>query len=314
MVRDAEKMLEGVLVIPDLWAILYGKDVEDDWTSDVALQKANPNMDVSISGEFLQARLRDAKMSATKQAVFRTKHLNEWVGAKNAWLNMGKWLTAPNRKPLDELKNRPCYIGLDLATKIDMSALILLFPPSADDPYYHVYGRYYLPDVRVLEEIDSNSERYRGFDNLGLLTLTVGEVVDFDVIKDDLRYFTANFDVQEIVYDPFQATQLMQEMEREGMIMVELRNTVANLSEPMKEFEALVLQGKIAHGDCPILTWHASNVVAQMDAKDNIFPRKERNENKIDGIVACLFALNRALVHDGNNGSLDDYLSNMVIA
>lgn len=313
MVRDAEKMLEGVLVIPDLWAILYGKDIEDDWTSEIALQKANPNMNVSVNSDFLQARLRDAKISARKQAVFRTKHLNEWVGAKNAWLNMAKWLQAPERLPLDSLKNRPCFIGLDLATKIDMSALILLFPPSADDPYYHVYGRYYLPDMRVLEEIDSNSERYRGFDNLGLLTLTVGEVVDFDVIKDDLRYFLANFHVKEIAYDPWQATQLAQDMEKENAVMVEVRHTVANISEPMKECEALILQGKLAHGNCPILTWHASNVVATVDKKDNIYPNKERAENKIDGMVALIMALSRAIVHNQNSDDLDNYLSNMVI-
>lgn len=313
MVRDAEKMLDGVLDIPDLWAILYGKDVEDDWTSEIALQKANPNMNVSVNGDFLQARLRDAKISARKQAVFRTKHLNEWVGAKNAWLNMAKWLSAPPRKPLESLKNRPCFIGLDLATKIDMSALILLFPPSADDPYYHVYGRYYLPDMRVLEEIDSNSERYRGFDNLGLLTLTVGEVVDFDVIKDDLRYFLANFNVKEIAYDPWQATQLAQDMEKENAVMVEVRHTVANISEPMKECEALILQGKLAHGDCPVLTWHASNVVAKVDNKDNIYPNKERAENKIDGVVALIMALSRAIVHNQNADDLDNYLNNMVI-
>lgn len=118
MVRDAEKMLDGVMDIPDLWAVLYGMDKDDDWTSEIALKKANPNMDISVSAEFLQARQRDAKMSAAKQAIFRTKHLNEWVGAKNAWLNMAKWANAPERLPLSALTGRPCFIGLDLATKL----------------------------------------------------------------------------------------------------------------------------------------------------------------------------------------------------
>lgn len=315
MVREAEKMLDGVTDIPDLWAILYGKDIDDDWTSDIALKKANPNYDVSVSGEFLLARQRDAKQSSTKQNVFRTKHLNEWVGAKNAWMNMAKWRQAPERKSLHELDGRTCYIGLDLATKIDMVATILLFPPTADDPYYHVHGRYYLPDVRVLEELDSNTERYRKFDIDGLLTLTMGEVVDFDTIKDDLREFYSRFDVQEIAYDPWQATQLAQELDKENMTMVELRHTVQNMSEPMKELEALVLQKKLAHGDCPIMTWMMSNVVATLDKKENIYPNKERAENKIDGVVALIMALGRALVHqrDMDNANIDDFLNNPII-
>ncbi|OBX41084.1 terminase large subunit [Moraxella catarrhalis] len=239
MVRDAEKMLDGVMDIPDLWAVLYGMDKDDDWTSEIALKKANPNMDISVSAEFLQARQRDAKMSAAKQAIFRTKHLNEWVGAK--------------------------------------------------------------------------TERYRAWDADSLLTLTMGEVVDFDAIKDDLREFYGRFDVQEVAYDPWQATQLAQEMEKEGMVMVELRHTVQNMSEPMKELEALVLQKRLAHGDCPILTWQASNVVATLDKKDNIYPNKERAENKIDGMVALIMALSRAIVHT-ETGNVDEFFDNMIIA
>lgn len=312
--QDAQKMLDGVLTIPDMWAILYGKDTDDAWDSDIALIKANPNYNISVSGEFLQARQRDAKTSARKQSVFRTKHLNEWVGAKNAWLNMVKWQNAPARKSLAKLENRPCFIGLDLATKIDLNALILLFPPTADDPNYHVHGRYYLPDVRVLESMDGNADRYRAWDTMGLLTLTMGEVVDFEAIKDDLREFMGRFDVRQIAYDPWQATQLAQEIEKEGATMVELRHTVQNMSEPMKELEALILQGKIAHGDCPVLTWQASNVVAVVDKKDNIYPDKERAENKIDGIVALIMALGRAKLHAQSGGNIDEYLDNMVIA
>jgi len=295
LVRDAERMLEGAIDRPDLWAMLYTIDKDDDWTDEKALIKANPNYGVSISADFLQARQRDAMQSAAKQATFRTKHLNEWVGAKNAWLNMLRWKEAPPRKSLAELEGRPCIIGLDLASKIDIAGLLLVFPPVEGDPVWHVHGRYYLPEARVVEELDSNTARYREFDALGLLTLTDGEVIEYEVIKEDLREFAGRFDVLEVAYDPWQATQLGQEMQAEGLLMVEVRQTVQNLSEPMKEVEALVLQKKLAHGDCPILTWMASNVVAKLDAKDNIYPNKERPENKIDGIVALITAMCRAI-------------------
>lgn len=309
LVRDAERMLEGVIERPDLWAMLYTIDPGDDWTSEAVLIKANPNYGISINGDFLQARQRDAMQSAAKQATFRTKHLNEWVGAKSAWLNMLRWKEAPARKSLAELDGRPCYIGLDLASKIDIAGNLLLFPPVEGDPYWHLHGRYYLPEARVIEELDSNTARYREFDALGLLTLTDGEVIDFEVIKEDLREFAGRFDVQQVAYDPWQATQLAQEMQAEGLLMVEVRQTVQNISEPMKELEALVLQRKLAHGDCPVLTWMASNVVAKLDAKDNIYPNKERPENKIDGIVAAIMALSRAIAGKQEEGpDLSDHI------
>ena len=312
LVRDSERMLEGVLKRDDLWSALYTLDEGDDWTSEDVLIKANPNYGVSIAGDFLLARQRDAMQSASKQATFRTKHLNEWVGAKNAWLNMLRWRQCPERKSLAELEGRPCFIGLDLASKIDIAGNILLFPPVADDPFWHVHGRYYLPEARVIEELDGNTDRYREFDALGLLTLTDGEVIDFEVIKEDLREFSGRFDVQQVAYDPWQATQLAQEMESEGLLMVEVRQTVQNISEPMKEVEALVLQKKLAHGDCPILTWMASNVVAKLDVKDNIYPNKERPENKIDGIVGLIMALSRAIAGE-TSMDIDSFLMNPVV-
>lgn len=313
LVRDSERMLEGVIDRPDLWPALFTIDQGDDWTSEEALRKANPNFGISISEDFLLARQRDAMQSATRQATFRTKHLNEWVGAKNAWLNMLRWKEAPSRKSLAELDGRPCFIGLDLASKIDIAGNILLFPPVESDPLWHVHGRYYLPEARVIEELDSNTARYREFDALGLLTLTDGEVIEFEVIKEDLREFAGRFDVQAVAYDPWQATQLAQEMELEGLPMVEVRQTVQNISEPMKEVEALVLQRKLAHGDCPVLTWMASNVVAKLDVKDNIYPNKERPENKIDGMVGLIMATSRAIAQ-GPQTNVNDFLDNLVIA
>lgn len=310
LVRDAERMLEGAIERPDLWAMLYTIDPGDDWTSESVLIKANPNYGISINGDFLQARQRDAMQSAAKQATFRTKHLNEWVGAKNAWLNMLRWKEAPARKSLAELEGRPCIIGLDLASKIDIAGNLLLFPPVEGDPLWHVHGRYYLPEVRVIEELDSNTARYREFDALGLLTLTDGEVIDFEVIKEDLREFAGRFDVQQVAYDPWQATQLAQEMQAEGLLMVEVRQTVQNISEPMKELEALTLRRVLAHGDCPILTWMASNVIAKLDVKDNIYPNKERPENKIDGIVGLIMAISRAIAGGESPTDLSGFLDN----
>ncbi len=314
LIRDAQKMLEGVMDMPDMWAMIYTKDEEDDWTSELALRKANPNYDISVSGDFLAARCRDAVQSARKQNTFRTKHVNEFVGAKSAWMNMSKWNQAPARLSLEALQGRPCYIGLDLATKIDVVAKVMVFPPYGDDPNYHVHGKYYIPEARLYEEGEVNSERYQEWDKLGLLTVTDGEVIQFSVIEDDIREDMATHDVQEVAYDPWQASQLAQNMENDGVTMVEIRHTVQMISEPMKETEALVLSQRWAHGDCLIMTWMISNVTATLDKKDNIYPNKERSENKIDGPVAGIMALARAMVHDQGGGNLNDFLMDPIIA
>ncbi len=190
----------------------------------------------------------------------------------------------------DDFEGEECVIGLDLASKVDIAAALKLFQR---DGHYYLFGRYYLPETAVENGVNS---QYDGWNRRGLLTVTPGSVIDFDVIKDDLRSDAARFNVREVPFDPWQATQIATEMEREGLPMVEYRQTVQNMSEPLKQLEALVLSGKLHHNGDPILTWMVSNVVCHTDAKDNIYPRKERPENKIDGVVAACMALGRMAV------------------
>ncbi len=292
----AIKVLEGTLKDDELFAIIYTIDEDDDWTTEEALRKANPNFGVSVMEDYLLSRQRTAMQSASQQNTFKTKHLNIWVGARNAWMNMIAWGKCPPRKTLPELAGRRCFIALDLASKVDVAAQLLIFPPTAEDPIWHVHGRYYLPEDVVEEKATSNHSHYATWAQQGLITLTPGNVIDYEYIMDDLRDFLSRFDVAEVPYDPWQATQLATQMLAEGAPMVEMRQTVQNLSEPMKQMEALVLSKQFAHGNCPVLTWMVSNVVAKLDKKDNIYPTKEKPENKIDGTVAAIMGIGRAII------------------
>ena len=294
---DSQKMLDGSITLESVWPVLYTIDDGDEWSSPDVLRKANPNFGVSIESEFLLARQQEAMVSSSKQNTFRTKHLNEWVGAKTGWMNIVKWKQCPERLPLADLEGRACYIGLDLASKVDIAAMVAIFPPIAGDDRWHIHGNYYTPENRVLEMADTNANRYKQWHIDKLITLTDGDVIDFEYIKEDMRQWASRFDVVQVGFDPWQATQLSNDMLAEGLPMVEVRQTVQNMSEPMKEAEKLVLQKLLAHGNCPILTWMASNVVAKLDVKDNIYPNKDRPENKIDGIVALLIGLNRAVTY-----------------
>ena len=195
------------------------------------------------------------------------------------------------RDEFPDLTGVPCFGGLDLASKVDIASKVLVFQRPGDGKIC-VFDRHWLPE-RAIEE--SRNSQYDGWMRTGRLTVTPGNVIDFGWIEADLLELASRFEVQAVAFDPFQATQLSTRMLAEGLPMIEVRPTVLNFSEPMKTLEALVLQKKLTHDGDPVLTWMASNVVAHLDVKDNIYPRKERAENKIDGIVALIMALSRAI-------------------
>jgi phage terminase large subunit-like protein len=287
------KLLDGVFEDDTQFGIIYGLDDGDDWTSESALIKANPNWGISVRPEVLVPLQAKAMQLPSAVNNFKTKHLNEWVNADTAWMDMRAWdACGDSSLDIDAFTGQPCWIGLDLASKTDIAALVLVFPhPEVADAYV-VFGKYYLPEDTVAA---AGNSQYDGWMRTGRLTVTPGNVIDFGWIEADLLEMASRFEVQAVAFDPFQATQLSTRMLAEGLPMIEVRPTVLNFSEPMKTLEALVLQKKLTHDGDPVLTWMASNVVAHLDVKDNIYPRKERPENKIDGIVALIMALSRAI-------------------
>jgi phage terminase large subunit-like protein len=287
------KLLDGVFEDDSQFGIIYGLDDGDDWTAESALIKANPNWDISVKPEVLLPLQAKAMQLPSAVNNFKTKHLNEWVNADTAWMDMRAWdACADSTLDIEAFIGQPCWIGLDLASKTDIAALVLVFPHPEIADAYAVFGKYYLPEDTVSS---AGNSQYEGWMRTGRLTVTPGNVIDFGWIEADLLEMASRFEVQAVAFDPFQATQLSTRMLSEGLPMIEVRPTVLNFSEPMKTLEALVLQKKLAHDSDPVLTWMASNVVAHLDVKDNIYPRKERAENKIDGIVALIMALSRAI-------------------
>lgn len=294
----------------------YTIDEGDDWKSEAALRKANPNFGISVQEDFLKARQRDAIATPRKSGVFKTKHLNLWVAAKAAYFDVEAWRrcktdTLPVRAPdliqLEALRGRRCIAGLDLASKVDIAALELLFLPlgdkaTADDPYIRV-GFYFLPEETVL-----NTPTYQAWDAQGLLNVTSGAIIDYDEILLVLQEIRTHFQLEQVAYDPHQATMMVTTMVKDGFPVIEYRPIVLNFSEPMKELAAMTLAGTIQHAGCPIMEWQINNVVAQPDAKDNVYPRKPRAEAKIDNPVALMSALGVAMA--GTGGTAKSFWEN----
>jgi phage terminase large subunit-like protein len=304
------KVLERVVPDETWFGIIFTLDDGDVWHDQTNWRKANPNLGISVKVDDMEAACRKALAMPSAQGNFLTKRLNVWVNADSAWMHMQAWDRCADRTlTLDKVKHLPCWEGLDLASKVDVAAKIYIFRDADADKWYLI-PRFWLPERAV--EQGANSQ-YDGWRRSGALQVTDGDVIDFDQIEESIvADMTQMQDLREVPFDPWQATQLASHMIDQGVPMVEYRQTVQNMSEPMKQLEALVLQGKLVHDGNAAMTWMVSNVVAHTDAKDNIYPRKERNENKIDGVVGAIMALGRAMADGGGSASV--YESRAIIA
>lgn len=288
------KVLDRVQEDETVFGIIYTIDDDDDWHDRSTWVKANPNLGVSVYQDDIERLARKAEATPSAVNNFLTKRLNVWCNADHAWMDMRalERCADPSLK-VEDFAGQPCIVAFDLASKRDVAARAQLFDR---DGHIYVFMRYYLPEAAV--ENSPNSQ-YQGWARSGRLEVTEGDVTDFGVIEDELLELAGQFDIVEVPYDPFQATQFSTRMIAEGLPLVEIGATVKNFSEPMKHFEALVLSGRFHFDGDPVLTWMVSNVVAHTDKKDNIYPNKENEHNKIDGVVAVIMAINRYLANDG---------------
>lgn len=275
----------------------------DDWRSEAIWRKANPNWDVSVEPNHIARMAQKAMQLPSSQSNFKTKHLNVWVNADSAWLDMRHWHgCADPTLRLERFHGRPALVALDLASKIDIAVRLKLFWEThptviadgsiADREHYYMFADYYLPQATIAE---GGNDSYAGWRELGLITETPGEVIDYSTIETDVRDDNKQFRPIEVVYDPWQAFDMAQRLQNDAIPVVEYRPTVANFSAPMKEIQSLLIERRLHHTGDPVMAWMMSNVVCHKDAKDNIFPRKERDANKIDGAVALIMAIGRRL-------------------
>ncbi|WP_043316601.1 terminase large subunit [Microbulbifer sp. HZ11] len=286
------KVLNGAEKDEEYFGIIYTLDEDDDWTDPNCWAKANPNWGVSVKPADIARKARKAMAMSAAQNNFLTKHLNVWVNADTAWMDMRAWDRCESTRTLDEFEGQTCWIGLDLASKTDIASMAILFKRDGK-----LYGflRNYLNEAAVE---DGRNSQYSGWERDGRLVVTPGNVTDYGYIERDLMEFASRFRIECVAYDPWQAEYLSQRLAEEGLEMLEYRQTVQNMSSAMKEFEASVLSEQFQHDGDPVFTWMVSNVVAHVDAKENIYPRKEMPENKIDGVVAMLMAYGRALLEE----------------
>jgi len=305
----AMKVLTGAITDDSFFAMIFTIDAGDDWTQESTWRKANPNWGVSVQPSYIKQLCDKARQVAGAQNAFKMKHLNVWTNASSGWMPLDIWARQATELTLADFEGEECEIGLDLASKVDIASKVRLFRRFRDDglPVYYLFSDNYLPKAAALAGRNAN---YIGWSQDGSLNVTPGDVTDFSLIEEELEADVKRFNVQSIPYDPWQATKFAQDMQRRGVTtMVVYNNTVPNFSEPMKEFELLVRDGRLFHDNNPCFNWMISNVVYELDRKENIFPRKEREQNKIDGPVAAIMALGRWILTEYNEaeGAISAY-------
>jgi len=282
--------------------MLYTIDEDDDWRTESALRKANPNWGVSVMPDVVLAACARAVQSPSRAAAFKQKHLNIWTNADQEWMDMAAWARAA-----DETLNRAdfagcdCFIGIDLATKIDLAAVSTIFWRDIDGvTHYYLFTDFFLPQAAIDRVRNDN---YAGWARDGYLNATVGECNDLNAITRWLLDAHREYHLIDLAYDPWQALQMAQTLSDEGVSVIEYRPTVQNFSAPMKEFDGLVREGRLHHDANPVMTYCISCVLVQEDFKGNIYPRKDKTDHlkKIDGVVASLMALGRKMSYDALN-------------
>lgn len=295
----AVQVRDGIIADDSWLVIIYAAEVDDDWTDPAVWRKANPGFGITVKEEYIRAECEAAQASPARQNAFRRLHLNQWTEQLTRWLDLAVWDRGAEPFDAELLRGRRCYAGLDLARVHDLSALALLFPPD-ETPWrqWTVLMRFWVPEADVHERVRRDRVPYDVWTRDGVIETTPGNTTDFDFLEAAILAEAEQYDIQEVAFDRMFAGELVQHLQSEGLTMVPFGQGFLSMGAPTAELERQVLGGQLRHGGNPVLRWNAANVVARQDPAGNLKPDKERSGERIDGIVALIMAIGRAVVRE----------------
>ena len=293
--QKAKDILEGRKIDPTFYPVIYGADESDDWTDPKVWKKANPSLDITVGIDKVKAACESAKQNPGEENSFRQLRLNQWVKQAVRWMPMEKWDACNFIVDEDELEGRVCYGGLDLSSTTDLTAFALVFPPVDEEDKYIVLPYFWVPEETLDLRVKRDHVPYDVWERKGFLETTEGNVVHYGYIEKFIERLGERFYIREIAYDRWGATQLSQDLEGMGFTVVPFGQGFASMSPPTKELMRLVLEQKIAHGGHPVLRWNMDNIYIRTDPAGNIKADKAKSTEKIDGAIAMIMALDRAI-------------------
>lgn len=273
-----------------------GKEIEDFWKDKKLWKKVNPNLGISPTYSFMEGLVSEAEHSEESRVTFLTKHLNMWMDKAETWIKHSIW-TANQTKigftKLKELRNKKCYGGLDLSTNIDITSLVLVFYDESGS--YDVIPYFWIPKDNMRERARIDKVSYLDWHKDGLIKSTEGNIIDYDFLEKDIKRVCEFFNVQMIGYDRWNSSDLVRRLTDQDVVELIKIGQGISLTASNKQIETLSRQGKLNHGDNPILNWMCSNVVINKDSNDNYKIDKDKSIEKVDGMVALSMALSMAI-------------------
>lgn len=296
----AQNVLDGIFEDDSYFAIIYTPDDPEDWTNEIEWLKANPNLGVSIYWDDFREQCEQAKRVPSKQNEFKTKRLNIWTDSATAWITTEQWRLCDGTIDIEGLRGKTCYSAFDLSSTTDITAWVNCFPPDTEDDTFKLLPRFFVPqdDLELRFPNKHVLNLIKTWIRQGFIFATPGNVIDYDFIRAQILEDAATFDIRTIPYDPYNASQLVNDLMKEDLELVEFRQGYLTMSPAAKDFEIKVLDGKINHGNNPVLRWMIGCTEISNDPAGNIKPVKPdrgKSEKRIDGIIASIMALNAAV-------------------
>ena len=309
----AKDILDGRRIDPSFYPVIYGLNDGDDWNAEESWYKANPSLGYTITIDRVRDAHREALTNPAEENVFRQLRLDQWVGSVVAWIPEHIYDRGNLPIDLEKLRGRECYAGLDLSSTSDITAFVLVFPPLHDGEKYIVVPHFWLPRETLDLRVRRDHVPYDVWERMGLFHITEGNVVDYNFVRKTINELHTMYNIKEIAADRWNATQLITDLQGDGFTVVPMGMGFKDMSPPMKELYKLLLGGMFIHGGNPVLRWMAGNVVAEIDAAENIKPSKKKSTEKIDGIVAWIMALDRCIRHEMQGSVYDEPDHDLVV-
>ena len=301
--QKAIDIAEGRKVDPTFYSVIYGAAEDEDWTDPEVWKKANPSLGITVGIDKVQAACESAQQNPGEENAFRQLRLNQWVKQSVRWMPMDKWDKCEFTVCEDDLEGRVCYGGLDFSSTTDITAFVLVFPPLDEEDKYYILPYFWIPEETLDLRVRRDHVPYDLWERQGTLMTTEGNVVHYGYIEKFIERLGERFNIREIAFDRWGAVQMVQNLEGLGFTVVPFGQGFKDMSPPTKELMKLVLEEKIAHGGHPVLRWMMDNIFIRTDPAGNIKADKEKSTEKIDGAIATIMGLDRAIRCGNDTGA-----------
>lgn len=306
-IRDGRKIDHSFL------SVIYAVDEKDDWTDPKVWYKANPSLNQTIPIEAMARACESAQQNPGEENSFKQLRLNLWVKQSVRWMPMDKWDACAGSVDARALDGRACYAGLDLSSTSDLTALVLVFPPLSEDEPYIVLPFFWLPEETLSLRVRRDHVMYDVWEKQGFIKTTEGNVVHYGFIEKFICELGERYNIREIAYDRWNATMMVQALEDDGFTMVPFGQGYRDMSPPTKELMRIVLEHRLNHGGHPVLRWNMDNAFVRTDPAGNLKIDKEKSTEKVDGAVALVMALDRAMKNLGSGESVYDHRGLLIL-